>query len=501
MPLLTDSDTSLAEAIAALADANPFTFERITLEQRILGDAYQPFGPTWHADGDQDVANPNTPPLRERVEALAATLADRLRRGATPSDAELPLYYGVVFYALWLRFEDDWYYMMPRDGTGPTADPASSYARFKSDADTFFLPLGDARPDTAHLFALGFQFRRAFDHIFRRIYGGSASAARLRAKVWDAIFTIDRPLYRTQMYRRMRNTPVLIIGETGTGKDLVARAIGQSQYLPFDTQQKAFVEDPAATFVAVHLAERSLSLIESELFGHERGAFTGADQVHRGFFEQCGLHGAVFLDEIGELNKEIQVKLLRVLQNREIKPIGATSTRPFHGRVVAATNRDLPEDVQAGRFREDLYFRLCGYMIRTPTLRAQLAECPEDLHHLVMVVARRIVGESHAVPIAARVEAYIRQHLAGHAWSGNMRELELCVTRVLGEAEYRPELVSLDAADQLAHLIRRGEIPCDELERRYVELLAAKIDSERELARITGRNPRTISKMLRSMRR
>lgn len=82
-----------------------------------------------------------------------------------------------------------------------------------------------------------------------------------------------------------------------------------------------------------------------------------------------------------------------------------------------------------------------------------------------------------------------------------MRELELCVTRVLGEAEYRPELVSLDAADQLAHLIRRGEIPCDELERRYVELLAAKIDSERELARITGRNPRTISKMLRSMRR
>ncbi|PKL09898.1 MAG: hypothetical protein CVV51_01325, partial [Spirochaetae bacterium HGW-Spirochaetae-7] len=134
------------------------------------------------------------------------------------------------------------------------------------------------------------------------------------------------------------------------------------------------------------------TLIESELFGHVKGAFTGAIEDRAGLFETCPPHGTVFLDELGELETSLQVKLLRVLQNRTFQRVGESGPRRFDGKIVAATNRDMALEMGARRFREDLYYRLCADVIVTPSLREQLAGAPEQLHNLVLFTARRVAG-------------------------------------------------------------------------------------------------------------
>src|SRR5262249_38297977 len=162
----------------------------------------------------------------------------------------------------------------------------------------------------------------------------------------------------------------LIIGPSGTGKERVAEAIGRSQYIPFDERKKEFKIgflnakkkavkiDFVKAFKPVNLSALSPSLIESELFGHVKGAFTGGLDDHDGRLEECPGHGALFLDEIGELTSEIQVKLLRVLQTRHFQRAGDNDDRRFRGKIIAATNRDLAAEMQARRFREDFYYRL-----------------------------------------------------------------------------------------------------------------------------------------------
>ena len=212
-----------------------------------------------------------------------------------------------------------------------------------------------------------FQIRRAFDLIFRHIVGASRPAADLRAAVWQSIFTHDMRRYRRSLYRRMHDVTTLITGPSGTGKELVARAIGLSRYIPFDPDREAFVGTIAGSFHALNLSALSPTLIESELFGHRKGAFTGALEDRVGWLESCPPHGTVLLDEIGEVDAAIQVKLLRVLQTREFQRIGETTPRAFRGKLIAATNRDLETAMHAGRFREDLLmnFRLCMVLIGT----------------------------------------------------------------------------------------------------------------------------------------
>src|SRR5262249_46193683 len=189
-----------------------------------------------------------------------------------------------------------------------------------------------------------------FHHTFRQIYGGSTPAARLRAAVWESIFTNDRRRYVRSLYARMSDITTLVVGESGTRKELVARAIALSRYVAFDPRRHAFAEDWASAFVAVNLSALAPALIESELFGHRRGAFTGALEDRAGYFETCAQAGTVFLDEIGELGGEIQVKLLRVLQGRTFQRAGETRERPFRGKVIAATNRDLAAEIHDRRF-------------------------------------------------------------------------------------------------------------------------------------------------------
>ena len=187
--------------------------------------------------------------------------------------------------------------------------------------------------DPRHTFACFRQIQRAFDQIFRDIIGGSMPAARLRASIWQSIFTHDMRRYRRTLYGRMGEFATLITGPSGTGKELAARAIAQSRYVPFNEPRMAFADDELVTFYPINISALSPTLVESELFGHRRGSFTGAMEDRKGWLEACPVLGSVFLDELGELDLSIQVKLLRVIETRTFHPVGETVTRQFRGKA------------------------------------------------------------------------------------------------------------------------------------------------------------------------
>jgi DNA-binding NtrC family response regulator len=205
---------------------------------------------------------------------------------------------------------------------------------------------------------------------------------------------------------------VLIRGETGTGKELIARAIYQHSLRA------------QAPFIAINCAAIPENLLESELFGHERGAFTGADQRRIGRFEQAN-KGTLFLDEIGDVPPAIQVKLLRVLQDREFERLGGTRTLKVDVRLIAATNRDLRAALEEGTFREDLYYRLNVVAIDIPPLR----EHKEDIPALAEFFLEKVARES-GKPVRGFTPQAV-QRLADFHWPGNVRELENAVERAV----------------------------------------------------------------------
>ncbi|MGC4053794.1 MAG: sigma 54-interacting transcriptional regulator [Paludibaculum sp.] len=266
----------------------------------------------------------------------------------------------------------------------------------------------------------------------------------------------------------MGEFPTLITGPSGTGKELVARAIADSRISPSIPTAWSSWNSMAEPFLPINLAALSPTLIESELFGHRRGSFTGAMATATAELESCPEAGSVFLDELGELDVAVQVKLLRVIETRRFSRRWETRPlREFHGKLIAATNRDLTAEISARRFREDLYYRLCADLIRTPSLKEQLADSPEVPHELLLHMTRRTVGEE-AERCLPEVESWIRQHLpADYAWPGNYRELEQCVRNVIIRRSYRPLESSGTAEEDFTVAFRNGALTAEELLSRY----------------------------------
>ena len=204
---------------------------------------------------------------------------------------------------------------------------------------------------------------------------------------------------------------VLVTGETGAGKELVARAIHAASLRR---------DEP---FVAVNCATLSRELLSSELFGHVRGAFTGASSDRPGRFEVVG-KGTLFLDEVGELDPSLQAALLRAIQERTFERVGEAKLRPFEGRLIAATNRDLQAEIEAGQFRADLYYRLCVVEISLPPLRERLGDIPA----LVRALLPQVAAEAGMRPIEIPDDVMVM--LAEHSWPGNVRELRNVLARM-----------------------------------------------------------------------
>jgi len=192
---------------------------------------------------------------------------------------------------------------------------------------------------------------------------------------------------------RMEDFSTLLLGETGTGKGTAAAAIGRSGFIPFDRKTETFVESFKQSFVSINLSQFSETLIESELFGHKKGSFTGAVGDYKGVFDQCSPYGAILLDEIGEVPKQIQIKLLQILQERVYSPVGSHEKHRFQGRVIAATNRSMKKIRKEGIMRDDFFYRLCSDVITVPPLRQRIQEDPGELHALIARLIERMTGK------------------------------------------------------------------------------------------------------------
>jgi DNA-binding NtrC family response regulator len=321
------------------------------------------------------------------------------------------------------------------------------------------------------------ELRRAHGELTKRLaygsmIGDSPAMQQLRA-------TIDKVAHS--------DATVLITGESGTGKELVARA------LHFSGRRAG------RTFTPVNCGALVGNLLDSELFGHVRGAFTGADTAKRGLFLAAD-GGTLFLDEIGELPLDLQPKLLRALQDGEVKPVGGTSSIRVDARVIAATNRALAEQLKTGAFREDLYYRLAVITIEVPALRDRRGDIPLLARHFAEQAALRAEKSRPAITDAALA------HLAAQPWPGNVRELENTIERavILASGDI------LDVAD-VASPHGRAAVPAglttftgdhvptlDELERAHILKVLELCDGQKtKAAAMLGINRTTLWKKLR----
>jgi two-component system, NtrC family, response regulator AtoC len=277
---------------------------------------------------------------------------------------------------------------------------------------------------------------------------------------------------------------VLVVGESGTGKELVARAIHSHS------------SRSAGPFVPVNCTALSESLLESELFGHTRGAFTGAIAAKRGLFELAS-GGTLFLDEIGDMGPKMQAQLLRTLQDGEVRPVGGAESIKVDVRLVCATNRDLEAEVKAGRFREDLYFRINVVTVKLPPLRERASDIPILVAHFLAKVARR-EGRGEASISHESLELLCR-----YAWPGNVRELENAVERAVAVAKGNVILPS-----DLPIEVHGAEPPAPagiiddrptlaELERRYIALVLSECaGNKKKAAERLGIDRRTLYRAL-----
>jgi transcriptional regulator with GAF, ATPase, and Fis domain len=297
-----------------------------------------------------------------------------------------------------------------------------------------------------------------------------------------------RELQRNIARAAQTNSTVLIQGETGTGKELTARAIQQSG------------SRAGNPFVAINCAALSETLLESELFGHEKGAFTGAVVQKKGRLEFAN-GGTVFLDEIGEMPLPLQVKLLRVLQERQVERVGGTQPVKFDIRLIAATNRNLEEEVRAGRFRQDLYYRLNVVTLKTPALRDR----PSDILPLAMHFAVKF-GQECSRRITG-ISPEVHPYLLRYDWPGNIRELENAIERavVLGtgdmiELDDLPEAIRevANSAGVSRAIPLQGAI--DEAKRQAVARAFAQAQGDHTAAaKLLGVNPNYLYRLMRNL--
>jgi len=357
--------------------------------------------------------------------------------------------------------------------------------------------LGFTDEESVRFFAVFYQLRRAFYFIKTGLVGSSPSMRTLRKHLWDCVFTHDIRWFESRLWNRMEDFSILLLGETGTGKGAAAAAIGRSGFIPFDPVRNSFSESFTRNFVAINLSQYSEGVLESELFGHKKGAFTGAVDHHEGLFSRCAPHGVIFLDEIGDISIPVQIKLLQVLQERVFFPVGSHEAKRFSGRIVAATNRPLDEMLAAGKFRDDLFYRLCSDIITLPPLRQRLQEEPAELENLLNSILARLAGETsdHEKQLVKKVLK--RDVGADHPWPGNVRELEQAVKRIILTGHYQPmktEASKEEPADPLLMGLKEGLFSAENLLAGYCASLYQRFGTYEEVSRRTELDRRTVKK-------
>jgi hypothetical protein len=485
-PRLSAADRPFFAALADVVYGNVFSANRAELIARLL---------------------PGVRPedLNKDPEALARTVTPRvepyLRAGGLQqpglSDADRRLLEPAFLYVCYIRAVPQLDTLIERQAVKGGEPLAVAFA---DDVIGDLMRCGFDEERALRYFALYFQLRRGFYFISLGLAGKCLSMRRLREALWNNIFTHDMRGFEAALWSRMEDFSTLLLGETGTGKGAVASAIGRAGFIPYDRARRRFAANFTETFIAINLSQYPETLIESELFGHRKGAFTGAIDHHQGVFERCNEHGALFLDEIGEVSVPVQIKLLQVLQERTFTPVGGREKKRFGGRVIAATNQPLGALRREGQFRNDFFYRLCSDVIEVPTLRQRIAESEAELEQLVRLLVARIAGAEVPELVTRVLDAVAANLPRGYPWPGNVRELEQAIRRILLTGRYAGEAAPAAGGedDSLGVRLRAGELSADELLGRYSALLYRRLGSYAEVSRRLGVDVRTARKYVES---
>jgi DNA-binding NtrC family response regulator len=481
---IESADREFFEVVSQIAFCNPFSEHRLELDAKILD---HPVG-----------CSPE-----EHLDEFSAVISARLRKLEAGGRADVRRYAGADRDLMQTVFLFEIYHQFCRDFDQLILDQVklgvpSAPAKFAGDALARMRKRGIGPDECARYFAIFYQLRRAYHFIVRGLIGQSACMQEFRRHLWNSVFTQDVRLYDRYLWNRMEDFSTLLLGETGTGKGRAAAAIGRSGFIPFDEKSGRFGESFMRGFTALNLSQFPETLIESELFGHRKGAFTGAIEAHEGVLARCSPHGSIFLDEIGDVSVPVQIKLLQVLQERSFCPVGSHEVLRFRGRVIAATNRPLEALRGRNLFREDFFYRLCSDVIEVPLLRQRLREDPAELQQLLEHTLTGIIGEP-APELEKRVAQVIQRTVgAGYAWPGNVRELEQAVRRILLTNQYAASSLpkSQDVKEQLLAGIHAESLDADALLAGYCALLYRKTGNYEAVARLANLDRRTVKKYL-----
>lgn len=488
---LEAGDREFFSRVAAVIFANPFSVGRAHIEPLTSAEAIARRAP------DEHHFTALIPALTERCGRL-----ERKGLGTVQafSGEERDMIGNAYLFLVYNRFIDDLDELIRTQLRRPET---AADAPFAAQAIALLKTHGFSQETALRYMALFYQLRRAYYFMVSSMVGDSPSMQQLRHALWNNVFTYDARTYEQHLWNRMEDFSTLILGETGTGKGSAAAAIGRSGYIPFDPKAGRFAHSFTDTFIAINLSQFPETLIESELFGHGKGAFTGAVDHHKGVFERCSPHGALLLDEIGEANTAIQIKLLQVLQERTFSPVGSHAQQRFGGRVIAATNRSIQELRRDGRFRDDLFYRLSSDIIIVPPLRQRIAESPTELESLVKSLVRRTTGEDSPDLVEMILGAIHRDLPPDYLWPGNVRELEQAIRRILLTRHYHGDLdVSVvDEEELLLRDFRIAELNARDLLSRYCALLYRRFGTYEEVARRAELDRRTVKKYLQNEKR
>ncbi len=480
--ILTPSNREFFSLVSEAAFANPFSEQRAELDRKISGGSANAH---W-----RDVV-PEA--VREVTRQIGKLNADRAVKIQDFKQADRDLIEHVFLFDVFHQFVKQFDQLIT-DQINTGDEPIS--VPFAKEALSLLTNRGFSRSLASRYFSLFYQIRRAFHFIDRGLIGKCESMRQLRMNLWNNIFTHDIRYYERYLWDKMEDFSTLLLGPTGCGKGAAAAAIGRSGFIPFDEKKQTFAESFMRTFIPVNLSQFPETLLESELFGHTKGAFTGAVDSHDGFFALCGPHGSILLDEIGDVSEQVQIKLLQILEERIFSPVGSHKKLTFHGRVIAATNRSIDQLRRKGTFRDDFYYRLCSDCIIVPSLQRRLQENPKELNELIAHTVSRITGHK-AKELTRAVKEVIDKNLGkDYHWPGNVRELAQCIRRVIIERNYQGDTIAApqDLRTKLFADIDSGKFGAQDILAAYCAILYQKHATYEQVARITQLDRRTVKK-------
>jgi len=483
---LQSEDRKFFLLIYKAAFANPFSEHWDKLKRKISGK-------------NHDV------PWRQMASELISEIEKRIThidkdRSAKISDfqqSDRELIEHVFLFKVYYQFIEKFYELIDRQFEAGDEPVTVSFAE---DMLLQLTTRGFSHSTAKRYFSLFYQVRRAARFINRGLIGTSPSIRTLRMNLWNNIFTHDIRHYERYLWNKMEDFSTLLLGPTGCGKSAAAAAIGRSGFIPYDEKKNTFADSFTRMFIPINLSQYPETLVESELFGHKKGAFTGAVTDHKGLFAMCGDHSSVFLDEIGDTSIQVQIKLLQILQDRIFSLVGSHEKEHFRGRVIAATNKSIDELRLEGTFRDDFYYRLCSDCILVPSLKQRIDENPAELDELISHTVEQITG--HKAPELDRtVKEVIDTELGKvYHWPGNVRELEQCIRRVIIKRSYRGDkmIKSMNERRKLFGNIESGNLSAQHLITAYCQILYNKYGTYKDVARITGLDRRTVKKHIDS---